>query len=215
MASHSPSTTAVLLQAAKDGSRSAADRLFARFMDPVTQIVSLRLGKRRADLLPDVEDIVQETLMDALRSLRGFHDRGDKAFLHWLVRLAEHNVLDALKRQRALKRGEGRRRSITAISSSFLLKSGLAGKPPTPGSLAQRQELAERLESALLGLSERDRNVILLSRVCGRPFKDIAEELGLGSESNARSTCSRALAKLSKALGLDLSKKGETDERTR
>ena len=192
--------TPLQLRAAQAGDREALERLFTRYRDRVLQVVSILLARRRTDLSWDEEDVVQDTLLEAFRSLEEFEPRSAGAFLHWLSRLAENNLRDAVRRQRARKRGGGRVRPMADLSGSYLVSSVLSGRAPAPSEAARSNELLERIESALIALPERERRVFVMRKLCGLPYEQIARELGLQAESSASSLYSRVLAQLSSRL---------------
>jgi RNA polymerase sigma factor (sigma-70 family) len=189
-------TTMALLRAAKAGDTRATSRLLERYRDRLLQVVSLLIGKRRSGLLEDEEDLVQDTLLEAFQGLASFTPSSDGALLHWLARIAENNLRDAARRQKALKRGEGRVRPRADLSSAFLRSSIFPGREPTPSEVAMGHELAQRAEAVLVGFPERERRVFVMRRLCEVPFEQIAAELGLASAAVARSLYSRLMARL-------------------
>jgi RNA polymerase sigma-70 factor (ECF subfamily) len=192
--------TLVELRAAQAGDRAAAEQLFARYRDRLLEVVSLLRAKRRRDLLEDEEDIVQESLLAAFLNLEEFEPRSEGAFLHWLTRIAENKLRDALQRRQTLKRGEGRVRLRADLPESFLLSSLFPGREATPSQVAGTQELADRVESAVIALPDRERRVFVMRRLCGLSFEELSEELGLGGAASARKLYSRVLAHLSARL---------------
>jgi len=192
--------TLSLLRAAQTGDMEATNELLARYRPRVHQIVALLIGKQRADMLEQEEDIVQETLIDAFHDLRGFEPRSEGALLHWLSRLAANNVRDAVRRERAVKRGEGRVKPIASMPTDFLVSSAFKGRDPTPSQIAASKEIRDQIEKAILTLSERHRRAFILRNMCDASYEAIAEELELGSASSARALFSRALAELSAQL---------------
>ena len=200
MADSSHDTTLLLLQAAQAGDQPATNRLFERYRDRLLQVVSLLLARRRAALLEDEEDIVQDTLLKAFQNLGSFTPRSEGSLLHWLSKLAENNLRDALRRERAQKRSAGRVRPPVDRSTGFLLSSIFPGREPTPSQVACDGELVEQVESLLIGLPERKRRVFVMRRLCDLSFEEIAAELGLGSAASARSLYSRIMANLSSRL---------------
>jgi RNA polymerase sigma-70 factor (ECF subfamily) len=197
MSSTPPADTLALIQAAQTGDRDAEQELFARYLDRVRQIVGLRMG-RKASELTELDDIVQETLLDAFVSLDRFEAKSEGAFLNWLATLAENNVRDQVRRSQALKRGGGQVQP--SGGSSVLHASAFAGFEATPSQVAVGHELQTRIEEALLALPERSRRVIELRSLCGMGFDEITREMDLGVESSARSLYSRAMGELSSKL---------------
>jgi len=185
-----------LLRAAQAGDAGATNRLFERYRDRLLQVVSLLIGKRRAGLLEDEEDIVQDALLKAFQNLGSFTPRSEGSLLHWLSKLAENDLCDAVRRERAMKRGDGRVRPRADLSSAFLVTSMFPGDEPTPSQVAAAGELAEQVEGLLLELPERERRAFVMRRLCGTSFEEIAAELGLASAATARSFYSRLMARL-------------------
>ena len=196
MADPPDDTTLLLLRAAQAGDAQANNRLFARHRDRLLQIVSLLVGKRRSGLLEDEEDIVQDTLLKAFRTLGSFTPRSEGAFIHWLSKLAENNLRDAVRRERAQKRGEGRVRPRADLSSAFLMSSIFPGREPSPSEVAVSLELVEQAETLLIELPERERRLFVMRRMCDASYESIAVELGLASAATARSLYSRLMARL-------------------
>ena len=196
MAAAPVDTTLVVLRAAQAGDALATNRLFERYRDRLLQVVSLLVGKRRSGLLEDEEDLVQDTLLKAFQNLGSFTPQSEGALLHWLSRLAENNLRDAVRREGAQKRGEGRVRRRADLSSAFLMSSVFPGGGPTPSQVAAGHELADQVEELLLALPERDRRLFVLRRLCDLSFDEIAAEMDLGSPATIRSLYSRLMARL-------------------
>lgn len=185
---------------AKAGDRAALEALFARYLPRVRQIVALRLGRRLRDLL-ELDDVVQEVLASALKRFDRFKQTSEGGFRHWLARMVERHITDQARRFAARKRGGGRVRRAGDLPSSVLSGSMAAGRHPSPSEVAMARETEERLEKALLALSERDRELIVLRKLCGMSYEEIAETLGTpGEAENVRRAFSRALWRLAKEL---------------
>ncbi|MFO1078577.1 MAG: sigma factor [Planctomycetota bacterium] len=93
-------TTLSQVRAARDGDRGALEQLFGRYLPWVFDTVALRLGRRRRDC-GALEDLVQESLLDAFRSIERFQERSEGSFRNWLARIVENNVRDGARRQQA------------------------------------------------------------------------------------------------------------------
>lgn len=193
-----PSTRRLVL-GAKAGDRTAVEELFTRLLPRVRNCVALRMGCRESELW-DREDLVQETLLDAFRSLDGFEHKKEGALCHWLATLVQNNLSDHVRRRTARKRDARRVVPVTSSGSRVLSDSVFGVDRVTPDDHVEAAELERRLEEALLALDERARRVIELRKLCELSFEEIARELGFGSVSSARSLFSRAMAELSKRL---------------
>ena len=78
-----------LVEAARDGDKRAFDLLAGRHQQLLLSILMRMLD------LPDAQDVAQEALLKAYRSLHKF--RGDSQFSTWLYRIAVNTALNRLK----------------------------------------------------------------------------------------------------------------------
>lgn len=194
-----PPSTRRLLLGARAGDRRAAEELFTRLLPRVRKSVALRMGCRESELC-DREDLVQETLLDAFRSLDSFQYQKEGALCHWLATLVQNNLSDNQRRRTARKREAASADPRVSRNTHVLSDSVFGIDRITPGDHLEAAELERRLEGALLSLPERERRVIELRKLCELSFEEIAKELGFSSASSARSLFSRAMAELSKRL---------------
>ncbi|MBL8747654.1 MAG: sigma-70 family RNA polymerase sigma factor [Planctomycetes bacterium] len=191
--------TLALVVRAQGGDRDAVAELCARYTPRVRGLTALRLGSTLVDM-NDFDDIVQETMLTALRNLHGFRAESEGRFIAWLASIAESRILDARRSGHAQKRGGGavQRRAdlgVTTISS-------LGGGDParSPSEVASAVELDGRLERALLGLGSPLREIVYHKLVLEMEHAEIAAELGLASADSSRALFSKALARLRERL---------------
>ena len=197
----SPETTLSLVRAAQEGERDALERLFARYLPRVQQIVALRLGYPLRAFVSH-EDLVQDALLNVFEKLDQFEARSEGSFRNWLARCVANSVNEHLRKQQAKKRGGGRRRVLTEFEGDDLATTIFAGKSPSPSALLRGRETAERIEAALLKMEERHREVILLRRFCEMSYAEIADAMGFTDEANVRKSFSRALERLRELAGI-------------
>ena len=195
---HAADRTLVLLARAREGDAQATEELFELLLPRVRKIAALRMGLRESELW-EREDLMQETLIDAFRSLERFEARHDGALCHWLATLVRNN-LNSHHRQRKARRRDVRRVARRKEHSTLLTDSVLGADSNTPSRIATARELEERIEIALLAMDEPKRRAIEMRKLCELGFDEIAVELGLGGPSSARSLYSRALAELADRL---------------
>jgi RNA polymerase sigma factor (sigma-70 family) len=88
---------ATLVAAAQAGDAQALDELVAAYLPLVYTIVGRALGG-----LPDVDDVVQETMLRVLRDLRTL--RSPDSFRPWLVTIATRQVSSYLRQRHAVER---------------------------------------------------------------------------------------------------------------
>ena len=192
-------TTLAQVRAARDGDRGAMDTLFARYLPWVLDTVALRLGRRRRDL-GAVEDLVQESMLDAFRAIDRFQERSEGSFRHWLARIVENNVRDQERRRMSLKRGGGRVQVFRDLYDSTGTGPQVEGRDPSPTQAARRREDTELVESALLRLGDKQREILILRDRCGMSFEEVAAAIGLKNAESARTTYRRALQAFAVAL---------------
>ena len=150
-----------------------------------------RLAYRMTGNEHDAEDVVQEALVKAYRSLDRFEDRSSVG--SWLYRIASNCAFDLLRaRQRrepaGRRRGSRRRRVPEAPSTE-----------PGPERLAASVEIRRRVDVALARMSARERSAFVLRHFEGRPLNEIGESLGMDLNSTKQSIL-RAVRKVRQVL---------------
>jgi RNA polymerase sigma-70 factor (ECF subfamily) len=186
-----------LARSARSGQANALEALVARHYDRVLAIVRKRLG---ADLrrFHESGDIVQEAMVQAVRSFERYELEDEDAFLRWISGVVENRIRDLAKLQRAQRRGGGgvhRLGSIDLDQPDDVTPSNGSG----PSTLAERRDDDARVREALSKLDERTRKLVE-ARIDGKSWAEIATELDFPSESAARMSYGRALVKLTQQL---------------
>jgi len=145
-----------------------------------------RLPGGARDML-DTGDVVQDTLMAALRRLDKVEIAGDAALQAYLRRALKNRLTDLYRR--ASKPGD--RAEMTG---------DIPAPDPSPLERAIGAEAVERYEAALDRLSQTDREAVILriEMCCG--YDEIALTLGKSSAAHARVAVSRALARLAREM---------------
>lgn len=192
-------TTLAQVRRARDGDRRAMDEVLLRYLPWVFETVALRLGRRRQDC-GAIEDLVQESLLDAFRSIDRFQERSEGSFRNWLARIVENNVRDGERRRQSLKRGGGKVRVFRDLYESTVEGPELPGREATPSQAAGSRESEALVELALLRLPEKTREILILRDRCGMSFEEVAAAGGLKNAESARTTYRRALQAFAAAL---------------
>jgi RNA polymerase sigma-70 factor (ECF subfamily) len=167
-----------LVLRARDGDAEATEVLFARYRPYLRVVCTLRVPQfcRKRE---DESDIVQQTLIDALRGIGGFRGETEGEFEAWMAKLLERNILQSVRRNTAEKRDI--RREATAWNpgdSAQLVWHSLAGGDSSPESRVFRGEAALELAQALEQLPEDQRVAVELRYLGQRPLREIAEQIG-------------------------------------
>jgi len=129
----------------------------------------------------DTNDLLQDIFSNAYRSIKGF--RGKSSFYTWLHTIATNMTINFLK-----KRSRNYRMSLDDVDS------GVQNDPEfielTSGPDARREvnlkELQQRLNEAMMKLSNDHRAVVTMFDIQGMPHAEIGKILGI-SEGTVRS----------------------------
>lgn len=171
----------VTLRRAQRGDDDACRALVERYQRPVFALLHRLLGAGAA-----VDDVAQETFLDAFRALGGFAPLGPARLSTWILTIASRRAIDALRR---------RPPPSTPLEP---LADRLAG-PDRTDAASQSAQLGARIERALLALPAEQRAAFLLREYHGLDYAAIARalEVDLGT---IKSRLSRARAALREAL---------------
>ncbi|MFH1715861.1 MAG: RNA polymerase sigma factor [Planctomycetota bacterium] len=193
--------TRQLVALAKEGDDSALDQLCRVYAERVRWMVRLRLGKELRPKL-DSMDVVQDALIHALGGIADFTYDNEGDFVRWLSKITENVLRDNWERFHAEKRdirkeiplGNGGRRSGSELS-------GVPGPvaATTPSLIMSRKEDLARLEKAIDALKPEYKEIIILTKIEGLGYQEIAERVGKSSEA-VRKLVSRAMTALINAF---------------
>ncbi len=156
-----------LVEAAREGSDVAFEALFRRHRDRITaQVRGMVHDSGRA------EDIVQDTFISALRSVRASDQ--EIAFRPWIQQIARNASIDHLRR---VKRTE----EISIDSDEFWpdFEGRLStGNGSTYAAVAQRQDLDD-LRQAFGGLPQSQHEILVLREFEGLSYEEIGRRMRL------------------------------------
>jgi RNA polymerase sigma-70 factor, ECF subfamily len=192
-----------LIRRAADGQEPALAELFGRHRKRLRQMVRLRLDRRLQGRV-DPSDVLQDAYLDAARQLPYYLSKPEMPPFLWLrlvtgqrlMRVHRHHLGAALRdagREVSLYRG------ALPEATSAALAARLIGKQTSPSHAAARAELKIRLQEALNGMDELDREVLALRHFEHLTNAEAARVLGI-SETAACNRYVRALERLKKIL---------------
>jgi RNA polymerase sigma-70 factor (ECF subfamily) len=180
------SSVALLLRA-RNGDEAARNELCARYLPRLRRWAHGRLPSQvRAQL--DTEDIVQDTLLRAIRRLPDFVPRHEQAFCAYVCEAMHNRVRDVL------------RRTLRTPAEKPLSSEEPSADPSPLEHVVGRQTL-RRYESALKRLRPLDRDLIVARVELGLDYGEIADQFGKSSTTAARVAVSRALLRLGAEMG--------------
>jgi RNA polymerase sigma-70 factor (ECF subfamily) len=190
--------TRTLLEEVRSGRSAALDQLLQRHRDFILRFAQLRLDPvLRARV--DPSDVVQEAQIEAARRIDAYLRQRPLPFRLWLRQLTYDRLL-MLRREhvQAGKRSVAREEALPDQSSQALAGRLLAGGS-SPSERISRQEMGRRVQEALAGLSESDRDMVLMRNYEGLSNQEVARLLGI-EPATASQRYGRALLRLRKAL---------------
>ncbi len=169
------------IQRARAGERSAFDKLFGHYQAYLEFLIQLELGSQLKKRL-ELEDLLQETLLQAFQSLPQFRGESQEAFRSWLGTVALNVIQAQARRLAAKKRDLDREVSLEEKAKGRGEKSGqliasLEGGDTSPSQRLLREERFEKLKKALGMLSPDHQEVIRLVRLQGLPMKEAAQRM--------------------------------------
>ena len=154
----------ILMARAQDGDRGA----YRRLLEEITPFLRSLAARRHRDL-SDVEDAVQDVLL-TLHAIRDTYDPA-RPFGPWLVAIANHRLIDRLRRQGRLRSRE------TALMPEHETFS--AGQPNLCEKSLDRRELREAVEKLPAG----QRQAVRLLKLEERSLKEAAAISGMSIRS--------------------------------
>ena len=134
---------------------------------------------RRIQAKVDASDIVQQTLVEAIRGWNQFRGRSDAERAAWLRQILAHNLANAFRDLGRAKRDVRREQSIDAAleQSSLCLLSWLAADQSSPSQQAVASEQAVQLANALAELPDAQREALTLHHLSGWTLEEVGRHL--------------------------------------
>lgn len=166
-----PRSDEELLAAARQGAPDALDALIRRHQPRV-----YRFGVKMCRDAEDAGEVVQETLLAMVRSVRTF--RGDSSVSTWLYAIARSFCI---KKRRRRKFAPAREESLEAMDAQRL--ESLSDPAPDPEKRATGREIDAALAAAIDSLDRPRREVLVLRDIEGLSAPDVAKVLGLSVQA--------------------------------
>jgi RNA polymerase sigma-70 factor, ECF subfamily len=179
------------------------DPLLGTFREPLRRMIGQRLDPVIARRV-DASDIVQDVLIEANQRLQEYLKNPVMPFHLWVRHLAQDRIIDTHRRHRlAQRRSIDREQPITrpawADDSSAGLITSLIDTENTPATEAIQAELTRKLNAAIDGLNDDDRDIILLRHQEQLSNQDVAAALNV-TEAAASMRYLRAVRRLKAVL---------------
>jgi RNA polymerase sigma-70 factor (ECF subfamily) len=163
-----PTAELELVKRAQQGELEAYDELVKRYQERIYATVYHMTSNHE-----DANDLAQDSFIKAFQALKSF--KGGSSFYTWLYRIAVNKTINFLKQRK-------NRVSLSLNDLDFNTENNpdlvALISEKTPRREAGLNELQEKLNMALLKLSEPHRLVVVLHDVQGQSHEEIAEILG-------------------------------------
>jgi RNA polymerase sigma-70 factor (ECF subfamily) len=156
-----------LLRRAQGGELDAFDELVRRYQERIYGVIYHMTGHHE-----DAADLAQETFVKAWSVLKSF--KGNSSLFTWLYRIAVNKTINHLKSPR-----NRRHASLNDLDAGAENDPALVAlvSDKNPRREAAINELQERLNAALMKLSEDHRLVVTMHDIQGLPHDEIAQIL--------------------------------------
>jgi len=154
-----------LLMRARRGDLSAYDELVRRHQQRIYATIYHMTANHE-----DANDLAQDTFIKAFAALKSF--KGGSSFYTWVYRIAVNKTLNFLKSRKRHAAMSLNDLDLHAENDPDLVA---LVSDKTPRRDAQLSELQEKLNEAMLKLSEQHRLVVTLHDVQGVPHEEIAK----------------------------------------
>jgi RNA polymerase sigma-70 factor, ECF subfamily len=188
-----PTSDEILMAAYRAGSEAAFRELFDRYAAPVYGFLVRRLGDPALS-----EDLFQEAFL-RLHRARGSYDVS-RSFRTWLFTIVHNLLSDALRTRRRAPQTKSHEeiagrmeKEVVDGDAAYLREDG------SPEHIALARESRAALESALGALPADEATVLILARIEGLTYEEIAPIVGR-SAAAAKQLAYRALKRIRSEL---------------
>jgi RNA polymerase sigma-70 factor (ECF subfamily) len=186
------------LSAARAGSREALGHVLEACRGRLLLMAQRQLGPQ-LQAKAGASDLVQGTLVDAIRDFGHFQGQSEGELLQWLSRLLLNNLGDFIRQYRGTGKRQIDREVRIDQDDSSDERGGLAAVLPTPSGEVMAREQAVALRQILEGLPGDYRRVIMLRYQEERSFDEIGNLLGMTANA-ARKLLLRAIERVNREL---------------
>jgi RNA polymerase sigma-70 factor (ECF subfamily) len=168
-----------LLERAQDGDLECLVQLLETVGPCVRAIIEPKIGRKHRSVL-SIDDVMQVTYMECISRIHTFTGGGTRGFQAWLVRIAENNLIDAVRGLEAAKRPNPSRRidHHDRDDSMIAMVEAIGVTVSTPSLAAARGEVVRTIHDALERLPADYARVIMMYDLQGRTIDEVVHEMG-------------------------------------
>ena len=175
--------------------------------DRLTRLIAMRLDRRLAGRV-DPSDILQETFLRANAAFEEYRRQGNLPIYNWLRIQAQYAVGDCHRTHLGTQKRAAGNEEKQASDSRLAALEELAESMISPSSHIARLDLVNRIRELIAGMSEIDREILVLRHTEELSISEAAAELNISVET-AKKRHLRALRRLQELChGLNTSSVG-------
>jgi RNA polymerase sigma-70 factor (ECF subfamily) len=192
-----PETITRLLDAVRQGDQAAQGQVLLRYQAWMRLLARMQIDSQFHGKFGE-SDIVQQTMLEAIRALPHFRGRTEGELLAWLRQVLAHVLAHEVRRYRGTQqRDVAREVSLeqSLAESSLRLRNVLPAPGSSPSRQADRHEQEVLLAEVLSRLPADYREVIILRNLQGLSHEEVAARMNRGVGA-VRMLWVRALARL-------------------
>jgi len=181
-------STATLLRQVSEGDDQARERLVRHFLPILSRWAHGRLPDYARDL-SETQDLVQTALIKALDQVDNFEALREGAFLAYLRKILLNNIRMEIRR-------------VTRRNRHGFADADAEPADPEASVMSQAigLDVLERYEAALMTLTDKAREAVMLRVEFGYSFPEIAAATDTPSANSARMLVSRSLIQMAEAM---------------
>lgn len=168
-----------LLRQSLKGDRQALVKLLEQ-LGPITRSRIEHKISPPWNAMLDADDVMQVTYMEVVTRMSTFKAGGAAGFLAWITRMAENNLIDAVRALESSRR-PGPSKRVTPVSpedSSDMFLQLIGATSATPSRDAAKDEAGRIIEAALRHLPPDYEKVVRLYDLEGKSIVEVASALG-------------------------------------
>ena len=180
-----------MVSQARKGSESAYEAIFAAFGSKL-----LGYFYRNTGNLSEAEDLLQETFLRVVRSLKRYKEK--ERFEVWLFKLAHNLLIDYWRKRKMIRLSD--MVSEDSEDDNWLLDSKATEVVDDPASILDQAITNDELQRAIEKLSLGQREMVLMRYFSGLSFEEIAQTNGVPI-GTALARVHRGLKQLKRMIG--------------
>lgn len=166
-----------LIQAALGGDRASLEKLLLGYYDRLLAHIRSHIPPKLQGLLQD-EDILQQTYAKAFAAIERFQPKSEYSFYSWLRTIANHYLLDCLRRRDVERLAHNSPALGDSINNSMrYMIDDITDSYLRPSKVAMNHELEAAFKVALANLSDDYREVIRLRYLESKSIEEVADQM--------------------------------------